>query len=75
MHGLYLVIRYLYLIFYFLGGLYTANSGAHCVIACVEGFSGAELANVVNEASLLAARKDQEYITVLDLLEGVRRTK
>lgn len=39
------------------------------------GFSGAELANVVNEASLLAARKDAEEVTLVDLLEGLQRTK
>ncbi|MEW5318471.1 MAG: hypothetical protein WDW38_009691 [Sanguina aurantia] len=40
-----------------------------------DGFSGAELANVVNEASLLAARKDAEEVTLVDLLEGLQRTK
>jgi len=39
------------------------------------GFSGAELANVVNESALLAARKDQDNVTLRDCLEGVRRTK
>ena len=40
-----------------------------------EGFSGAELANVINEAALLAARGDQDLITLRELLEGLRRTK
>jgi hypothetical protein len=35
----------------------------------------AELANVVNEATLLAARNDQEVVTLREMLEGVRRTK
>jgi len=39
------------------------------------GFSGAELANVVNEAALLAARKDQDVVTLRELIEGVSRTK
>jgi hypothetical protein len=39
------------------------------------GFSGAELANVVNEASLLAARKAQDFVTFRELLEGVQRTR
>lgn len=39
------------------------------------GFSGAELANVVNEASLLAARKTQDFVTFRELLEGVQRTR
>ncbi len=37
--------------------------------------AGAELANVVNEASLLAARREAEEITLLDLAEGVQRTR
>ena len=39
------------------------------------GFSGAELANVVNEASLLATRKTQEFVSFRELLEGVQRTR
>ncbi len=39
------------------------------------GFSGAELANVVNEAALLAGRQGQDYITLAQLVEAVQRTK
>ena len=39
------------------------------------GFSGAELANVVNEAALLAGRRGQETVELAQLLEGVQRTK
>ena len=39
------------------------------------GFTGAELANVVNEAVLLAARDDREVVRVEDLLAGAERTK
>ncbi|KAJ9508516.1 hypothetical protein QJQ45_012046 [Haematococcus lacustris] len=39
------------------------------------GFSGAELANVVNEAALLSARKDSTIVTISELIEGVQRTK
>eukprot|EP01023_Acetabularia_acetabulum_P053141 TRINITY_DN5926_c0_g1_i2.p1 TRINITY_DN5926_c0_g1~~TRINITY_DN5926_c0_g1_i2.p1 ORF type:complete len:620 (-),score=110.12 TRINITY_DN5926_c0_g1_i2:1577-3436(-) len=39
------------------------------------GFSGADLANVVNEAALLAVRRDSEFLQVADLLEGVKRTR
>lgn len=39
------------------------------------GFSGAELANVVNESALLAARKDLDVVTLRELLDGLRRTK
>lgn len=39
------------------------------------GFSGAELANVVNEAALLAGRQGKESVELAELLEGVQRTK
>lgn len=39
------------------------------------GLSGAELANIVNEASLLAARRNQDVVTQLELLEGLQRTR
>lgn len=39
------------------------------------GFSGAELANVVNEAALLAGRQGQQVVTLTDLVEAVQRTK
>ncbi len=37
--------------------------------------AGAELANIANEASLLAARQGHELVTLRELLEGVQRTK
>ena len=37
------------------------------------GFSGADLANVVNEAAILAAREDKDGIGLLDLEEAVDR--
>ena len=37
------------------------------------GFSGAELANVLNEAALLAVREDQKQITMKDIDEAVDR--
>ena len=39
------------------------------------GFSGAELANVVNEAALLSARRGQAAVALPELLEAVYRTK
>ena len=39
------------------------------------GFSGAELANTVNEAALMAARENREVIEVNDLMRGLQRTK
>ncbi|MBI3848047.1 MAG: ATP-dependent zinc metalloprotease FtsH [Planctomycetes bacterium] len=37
------------------------------------GFTGADLANAVNEAALLAARKDQKKITMADFEEAIDR--
>ncbi len=37
------------------------------------GFSGAELANLINEAALLAARRDKRQIEVVDLEEAIDR--
>jgi len=37
------------------------------------GFSGADLANVVNEAALLAARKNKEFVEMSDLEESIER--
>jgi ATP-dependent Zn protease len=39
------------------------------------GFSGAELANVVNEAALLSARRERAAVELPELLEAVYRTK
>ncbi len=39
------------------------------------GFSGAELANVCNEACLLAARRGLDDVDLASLLEGVQRTR
>ncbi len=39
------------------------------------GFSGAELANVVNEAALLAGRAGKDAIELGELMDGVQRTK
>ena len=37
------------------------------------GFAGADLANLVNEAALLAARKDQESVMMADFNEAIER--
>ncbi|MBW3539776.1 MAG: ATP-dependent zinc metalloprotease FtsH [Planctomycetes bacterium] len=37
------------------------------------GFVGADLANLVNEAALLAARKDKKRVTMKDFEEGIER--
>ncbi|MGH2526846.1 MAG: ATP-dependent zinc metalloprotease FtsH, partial [Actinomycetota bacterium] len=38
------------------------------------GFTGADLANVVNEAALLAARKEKDAVTMIELEEAIDRT-
>ena len=57
----------------------TAEGGtaraAEATARATPGFTGAELANVVNEAVLLAARDDREVVRVEDLLAGAERTK
>jgi len=37
------------------------------------GFAGADLANVVNEAALLAARKDRDKVVMADFMEAIER--
>jgi len=37
------------------------------------GFTGADLANLVNEAALLAARRDKEYVNMEELQESIER--
>ncbi|HEX6230768.1 MAG TPA: ATP-dependent zinc metalloprotease FtsH [Actinomycetota bacterium] len=38
------------------------------------GFTGADLANVVNEAALLAARREKDSVTMVELEEAIDRT-
>ena len=43
------------------------------IAARTPGFAGAELANLVNEAALLAVRKGREYVTMTDFDEAIDR--
>jgi cell division protease FtsH len=43
------------------------------VAARTPGFAGADLANVVNEAALLAARKDRDKVVAADFMEAIER--
>ncbi|KAH9314230.1 hypothetical protein KI387_022857, partial [Taxus chinensis] len=45
------------------------------VASITSGFVGADLANVVNEAALLAARQGNNVVTVADLKEAIHRAK
>ena len=46
----------------------------HRLAVRTPGFAGADLANVINEAALLAARRDKKSITMSELDEAVERT-
>jgi cell division protease FtsH len=46
----------------------------HALAAGTPGMVGADLSNIINEAALLAARKDHDSITMNDLQEAVERT-
>jgi cell division protease FtsH len=43
------------------------------VAARTPGFAGADLANILNEAALLAARKDKPAVTMADIEEAIER--
>ncbi len=43
------------------------------IAAITSGFVGADLANLVNEAALLAAREDKSAVSMLEFTEGVER--
>lgn len=50
-------------------------AAAQQIARVTRGFSGAELANVVNEAALLTGRQGLEVVTLRELLDGVQRTR
>jgi len=50
-----------------------ADVDLRLVAARTPGFAGADLANVVNEAALLAARKDREKVVMADFMEAIER--
>ncbi|QEQ00072.1 ATP-dependent zinc metalloprotease FtsH4 [Thermosynechococcus sp. QKsg1] len=45
----------------------------HAIAARTPGFAGADLANLVNEAALLAARNQREVVTQQDFAEAIER--
>ncbi len=47
-----------------------ADVNAHVIARGTPGFSGADLANLVNEASLLAARKDKRVVSMAEFEEA-----
>ena len=57
------------------GGVEGVLTAAALVARLSSGFSGAELANVVNEAAFLAARRDSDTVGLADLVDAVSRTR
>ncbi len=51
-----------------------ASVDLHVLAARTPGFTGADLANVVNEAALLAARREKDGVTMDELEEAIDRT-
>lgn len=57
------------------GGPGGMRQAAEFVARLGSGFSGADLANVVNEGAFLAARREADEVTLEDLSEAVLRTR
>ncbi len=51
----------------------TENVDVNVIAGRTPGFVGADLANVVNEAALLAARRDKQAVEMSDLEEAIDR--
>lgn len=49
------------------------NGNLNTIAKRTPGFSGADLANVINEAALLAARRDKEFVEMEELEESLER--
>jgi len=49
------------------------NADLNSLARQTPGFSGADLANLVNEAALLAARRNKESVTMVELQESIER--
>ncbi|MFN0199265.1 MAG: ATP-dependent zinc metalloprotease FtsH [Planctomycetaceae bacterium] len=50
-----------------------SNVNLHYIAKLTPGFVGADLANLVNEAALLAARKNKNKVTMKEFEEGIER--
>lgn len=49
------------------------NGNLNIIAKRTPGFSGADLANVINEAALLAARRDKKFVEMAELEESIER--
>ncbi len=52
----------------------TASVDVQAVASLTTGFSGADLANLVNESALLATRRDAEKVSMDDFVNAIERT-
>lgn len=50
-----------------------SNTDLEIIAAMTPGFVGADLANIVNEAALLAVRRDKDQVSLAELQEAVER--
>ena len=50
-----------------------ADADLHVIASTTPGLSGADLRNLVNEAALLAARREQESVTLKDFLDALEK--
>ena len=58
---------------YLKGHKIAADVSAEKIAALTPGFTGADLANLVNEAALVATRRDAKEVAMSDFTEGVER--
>ena len=49
------------------------NADLHTIAVRTPGFTGADLANLMNESAILAARRDKHNITMEELLESIEK--
>jgi cell division protease FtsH len=57
------------------GGVNAIPEAASLIAKLSGGFSGAELANVTNEAAFLAARRESDAVGLEDLVDAISRTR
>jgi cell division protease FtsH len=57
------------------GGVTAMPEAALLIARLSAGFSGAELANVTNEAAFLAARRESDAVALGDLVDAISRTR
>ncbi|HEX9077566.1 MAG TPA: ATP-dependent zinc metalloprotease FtsH, partial [Anaerolineae bacterium] len=55
------------------GKPFAANTDLGAVAKLTPGFSGADIENLVNEAAILAARRNQKTITMLELQQSIEK--